>query len=146
MRTFAEYLGDKLSQSATVGVFHGGRLLLLRRSGTAPWMPLKYGLPGGSIEEGENPTEAAARELREETGMSLPVRKYAVITEPEYVNHLHLAFAQSPEVALNFEHDRHIWCNHDDCLNIELVPNLDKIISRFKSEGLFDKPSPQTEA
>lgn len=44
-----------------------GRLLLVRHSyGSPSWMP-----PGGGMKRGEDPLLAAARELREETGLVL---------------------------------------------------------------------------
>lgn len=56
---------------AGVGVLvfdRAGRLLLERRSDCGLW-----GLPGGRIEAGESVREAAAREVREETGLRIHV-------------------------------------------------------------------------
>lgn len=50
-----------------------GRLLLLRTS-VAPEAAVYYWMtPGGQLEPGESPREGAARELREETGLTLPI-------------------------------------------------------------------------
>ena len=46
-----------------------GRVLLLLRGPTAPWMPLRWNLPGGRIEPGETSMHAAARETREEANL-----------------------------------------------------------------------------
>ncbi|WP_436525910.1 NUDIX hydrolase [Actinoplanes sp. HUAS TT8] len=46
-----------------------GSLLLQLRDDQAPAYPNVWGLPGGAIEPGETPVEAAARELLEETGL-----------------------------------------------------------------------------
>ncbi|MER6768230.1 NUDIX domain-containing protein [Streptomyces bacillaris] len=49
-----------------------GRLLLARLSDASPvFMPGLWHLPGGGIDPGEQPVEALARELREETGLQL---------------------------------------------------------------------------
>jgi 8-oxo-dGTP diphosphatase len=48
-----------------------GRLLLLRRAGDDDHNPGLWEFPGGGIEPGETPDEAAARELREEVGVDV---------------------------------------------------------------------------
>ncbi|GGJ29824.1 NUDIX domain-containing protein [Streptomyces brasiliensis] len=61
------------------------RLLLVRLSDASPvFMPGLFHLPGGGIDPGEQPVEALARELLEETGLELTearlldARTYAV--------------------------------------------------------------------
>jgi 8-oxo-dGTP diphosphatase len=44
------------------------RLLLQHRDGKAPTEPNRWGMFGGSIEDGESPEEAMIRELHEEIG------------------------------------------------------------------------------
>lgn len=55
-----------------------GRLLLQQRSDGGQW-----GLPGGSVEIGESVREAVQREVREETGLIVAVRRLVgVYSEP----------------------------------------------------------------
>lgn len=55
-------------RAAGIMFVHRGRVLLLKRAATSRDAPNTWGLPGGHIEAGETPSEAATRETREETG------------------------------------------------------------------------------
>ena len=46
-----------------------GRILMQHRDAHAPIAPNEWGMPGGGIEPGEEPEQAAQRELLEETGL-----------------------------------------------------------------------------
>ena len=52
-------------------VDHHGAVLMQERDATPVLDPERWGLPGGHLEPGEEPVEAARRELEEETGVAL---------------------------------------------------------------------------
>ncbi|MGT2468134.1 NUDIX hydrolase [Mesorhizobium atlanticum] len=57
----------KIIPAVSVAVVRGGTVLLIKR-GRAPSQGL-YAYPGGKVDPGETLPQAAARELREETGL-----------------------------------------------------------------------------
>ena len=93
-----------------------GLYLVLRRSATDSDSPGRADLPGGGIDEDENPHEAAIREAVEEAGLdidndSLQLR-YA-FTKPKedkvIVRYLYRAQIDDQVVALSHEHDLFWW-------------------------------------
>lgn len=67
----------------------GGAILGVSR----PNQPLDVGLPGGSVDAGETPEQAAIREVREETSLEVTVRHHST---HEYHGHpLHVFVATS---------------------------------------------------
>ena len=55
--------------AASAAVFRAGRVLIARRAKP----PYRWSLPGGALEPGETPAQAAAREVREETGIEAEI-------------------------------------------------------------------------
>ncbi|HEV8447569.1 MAG TPA: ATPase, T2SS/T4P/T4SS family [Gemmatimonadaceae bacterium] len=102
----------------------GWRVLALQRGNDtrcpSAWEPVH-----GHIEEGEEPDDAALRELREETGLTAE-RLYVVRVQPFYLRRLQTvqlavvfaAFVAEPaSVAIGAEHQRFEWLSVDDALS-----------------------------
>ena len=100
-------------------VLRAGRLLLLRRSPTAPALPSTWAVPGGMVDEEEEPFEAAIRELREETGMELREPPEFLCTSrtaggrPAHLFKMNVHPDQ--DVVLSDEHDDYGWFTVRDC-------------------------------
>lgn len=80
--------GDELLQLPSVSVAlrdAGGRVLLARHAEGNVWL-----LPGGSIEPGETPADAAVREMWEETGLFVRLtRLIGVFGGPHHIVRYH---------------------------------------------------------
>jgi 8-oxo-dGTP pyrophosphatase MutT (NUDIX family) len=117
-------------KNVTVAVLHDNKLLLLRRGSTAPWMPDRYCLPGGGVEDGESLVHAASRELYEETRIvALP--KHMQSIEIKYSDYSKLVFVTrvtSDKVVLNFEHSESVWVNIGDIMKYKIVPGLSTVV------------------
>lgn len=109
-----EQLTDELGQvtpkvGANAAIFDSdGQILLMKRAGSGTWC-----LPGGAVELSESPEEAAVREVREETGLTVEVVElvdaYRRTPQPTFPHHsvilTYLCDAQEGELQLSPEGD-----------------------------------------
>ncbi len=107
--------------SSDIVVVNKGKVLLLRRTTN----PLNgyWGLPGGGINLGETPKQAAVRELKEETG--LVVSQDDLLGEKVFTHfnpgrqNISVTYAiriKEAGIVLNSEHDKYTWASCVDGL------------------------------
>jgi len=95
-------------------------ILSLLRSETDSWMPLRWGLPGGHIDEGETPFEAALRETKEECNLDInPIYYGNVITDENYRIYLYYAVEYSGNIELSHEHKEYKWFSREKLLETQ---------------------------
>jgi len=106
------------------------RYLMLHRS-NHPSFPHDPDLPGGTLEDDEDPLEALVREVFEETGVSLDAAAIEKVHESSkydegYTYYLYrLRYEGKPNITISWEHSHYEW-----------LP-LDEFIS--KTHGAIDK-------
>lgn len=101
--------------SASVVLWRGDEILVMKRAGgfsAGGWF-----IPGGHVEQGERPVEAAARELFEEAGISVEPESLQLVEIMSYETGAGTAHtviyngscADAAEAAINNEHVYHRW-------------------------------------
>lgn len=113
-----------------------GNLLLVQRAATDDFEPGKWALPGGKIEQGEEPIIAAARELKEETNIELPLSPLAkIIKENCEINYFIGTLTDNPIIILdNEEHYHYQFVPLDELDNYELLLDLRDTLLSFDLE------------
>ena len=99
-------------------------LLLLKRRSVAFWMPNKWGLPGGIVEEGEHCVDAALRETLEEAALEVTNPRLLSINE-----HVAIYFATkyTGEVKIDFEHTDWAWVSREELGKYDTVPEINTL-------------------
>ena len=102
-----------------------GKILLLQRSLGSSFDPGLWELPGGKISYGEDLIEALLREVQEETGLEIMVRRpyktWHFTKEPFWVTGVtFLCEYISGEVLLSEEHDAFTWIKPSQCESLPL--------------------------
>jgi len=120
--------------AATVVKDKKGRILLLRRSSTDPWKPGFWNLPGGRIEPKEKPVQSAARELTEETGLTVSkLFDVGTVDSGEgWIVHVFVAQPSDWEgrVRMDSENDAYVWVTKDEAKKLPLIPTVAETLNR----------------
>jgi dihydroneopterin triphosphate diphosphatase len=109
------------TREVIVFVRRGDELLVVHRSpeNGAYWHSI-----AGGVEDGETDTDAAVRELREETGLHAHVE--ALHRPFEYSGmHVEAFVAHAPagwEPTLDWEHDEYRWCTRQEAVELLYWP------------------------
>lgn len=110
--------------TADMFVIHDGEILLLCRSGLGAGL---WYIPGGIVELGEDPLDAAVRETWEESGIAVPdariLRAWSYEPEPGvWAYHTtYLGTASHRDVVISSEHTGARWCSPQEYLDTDIA-------------------------
>ena len=115
-----EYFVSDFGEKAAVLVFRDNYVLLTRQYRLLI-NKLSYEVPGGKVDNGENPEDTAIRECFEETGVRCSNLKPLINYDPdlEYTrNHTHVFYTHDTENAKTQLSEKHKWLPFNDCLKM----------------------------
>jgi 8-oxo-dGTP diphosphatase len=124
----AWFLRRPRHDGALLIVWHDERALLVRNSYHALWSA-----PGGSLKTGESPAEAAAREMREEVGIAVPVAELRLEADIEHLFRYRrdrvriFAWDAPAPPAVAIDHREVVeaaWFTPEEALRLPLTPHL----------------------
>lgn len=122
---------DRKIWAAVVIIDGRGRVLVLRRGATDPWMPGHWCLPGGGREKNETPQQNALREVKEETGLDVhSMRFIGTLTDGEGIGFFYQAFRVNctGDVRLDWENDQFLWASPTEMNRLSFVPGAKEVI------------------
>lgn len=116
---------------AEVFIFHQNSILMDKRSETKKKFPGFWSVPGGHIDEGEDPLAAAIREVREETGIAILPKdiKLKIVALHHHIDRheIYVAFSfavrlpEKPEKLIVSEEGETSWIDKDIAMTKENV-------------------------
>lgn len=115
-------------------VVEDGKVLLLHREDENWWE-----VPGGKVEDGESPTEAAVREAREEIGVEVELEKPFFSGEFQHSDQIYLWHGYIGEITdgePSLQEDVFLemkWFSKDELEDAELAPNLEMILPALRN-------------
>ena len=120
-------MGKGLRERATVAVVRDGRALVVRQS--AP----TFMMPGGGVEPGESPREAAVRELWEETGLEAASVEPLFVWESAIFRHHVFRIEAEGEVRIGHEIEEFGWW--DAKSDLPVYGYVEVVWERLRADG-----------
>ena len=135
----------KLFLATKAFLIYEGKVLILRESGSYQdgTNAGRYDLPGGRLNPGEKYDEALAREVLEETGLTIKIKKPLSVgewhptvrgEEWQIVGIFFECEVVTNEIKLSEDHDAFEWINPTEFAQFPIIPNLHDV---FKTYNLF---------
>ena len=131
------YIDYSNFRTSVIGLVNDNKVLILQRGSTANWMPNKWSIVGGVIEEGEVPIEAMIRECEEEIVLK-PSNVYydhKIMTNDSGEIYYFVGTLESRDVKLDYENSAYKFISKDEINNYDFVPYVKEFILEIFSRN-----------
>lgn len=109
-------------KGAVVVILDGdNKVLIMRRTPGDYWAAGQWGFPGGKLEPGETPQQAAIRETKEESNLTVTDLKEVKLDVKDALA-LYYTRTYSGTVKLDFEHTDFVWADRPMMEYYDLAP------------------------
>ncbi len=123
---------------ATKGlIFYNDRFLIVKRSKKCKDAPSTWEVPGGTMEIGETVEECLLREIYEEVGLSVHIKRYLYSWKiprnetHETVGLTFLCTSSNDAVELSHEHTSYAWILPSEIINYDFSEGVKKDFSKL---------------
>lgn len=117
--------------AASVALIDRDKVLLIQRA-RKPYFGM-WSLPGGRLEPGETPEQAAAREIMEEVGLQVwrlhPIRRM-FLGEGRFVLQVYATEAFEGEIVTSDEVSAYRWVRLHEISGMHTTPDLGEVLER----------------
>jgi len=124
---------EKNKNVVAVIVDNDNKILLLKRGEGAPWMPSKWSLVGGRIDNKETPQQAIEREIEEETGLEINkfTKSFSIERHPDSIEHVFACRyeGEPTDINLDEENSNYGWYDVTEMEYLDTVPHLIEYIT-----------------
>ncbi|MDH4123031.1 MAG: DUF126 domain-containing protein [Thermoplasmata archaeon] len=126
----------------TVIMRNGEDILLLKRSDKVGTFKGHWSGVSGGISEGEEPVDAAVREISEETSKKIDKSDFSIEGRIMFARddttlwkiHPYLLDVDDRSIQLDWEHDEFRWTKPSELQNFKTVPKLDRVVDMLLKE------------
>ncbi|MFA6410113.1 MAG: NUDIX hydrolase [Candidatus Buchananbacteria bacterium] len=122
-----------------------GKILIIKRSKENDCLKKYWDIPGGTLEDGEDPISGAVRETKEETGLNIKnldlfhyTSNVDQVKNKQFIRLIFLATVnlKQPKIILNpREHDEYQWLDLNKITNFKVVDYLIPCLEIIKSKS-----------